>query len=223
MTATDSDKDAGPPAPIRERQAESGEGTISNVEVVVLAVALLGGAEKPVDTEDVAVRANKLAPGRFVWRRHRAQISIELVRVYLSDAKKQKNGRLLAGDGTQGWQLTSAGLELSLRVRERIRGAAEPRQKTTRLEARRRRAETDRICGLPAWEKHLAGVQISRRESEAVFRLTRYVTGARRKALIDRVRLLFVQNPPLDSFLREMAALAAAPAPRGTDDDDQST
>ena len=66
--------------------------SLANHEIVVVAVYLCGGATKPADSEDVAMKANELAPGRFTWTKYKDQISLEHVRVYLSDAKKEKNG-----------------------------------------------------------------------------------------------------------------------------------
>src|SRR2546422_2691079 len=83
----------------------------SQFEVVTLAVFLLGGDQRPVDTEDVAVKAHELAPGRFAWRKYPDQINLELIRVFLSDAKKPKNGAMLDGSGDTGWSLTPAGLQ----------------------------------------------------------------------------------------------------------------
>lgn len=62
--------------------------SFSNHEIVTLAVYLLGGEAKVIDTEDVAVKANEIAPGRFTWRKFPEQINIENVRTFLSDAKK---------------------------------------------------------------------------------------------------------------------------------------
>ena len=42
---------------------------LSNHEIVTLALYLLGGDTQYVDTEDIAVKANEVAPGRFTWRR----------------------------------------------------------------------------------------------------------------------------------------------------------
>jgi hypothetical protein len=64
---------------------------LSNHEIVTLAVYLLGGDTQYLDTEDIAVKANEIAPGRFTWRKYSDQINIENVRAFLSDAKKEKN------------------------------------------------------------------------------------------------------------------------------------
>jgi hypothetical protein len=58
--------------------------TLSNHEIVTLAVYLLGGDSKRIDTEDVAVKSNELAPGRFTWRKyadHFAQVFRRVVGV----------------------------------------------------------------------------------------------------------------------------------------------
>ena len=51
-----------------------------NYELVVLATYLAGGKTAYTDTEDVAVKANKIAPGRFTWRKYKEQINIDTVR-----------------------------------------------------------------------------------------------------------------------------------------------
>src|SRR5258708_24683659 len=92
----------------KERGYQSLTTDASQVEIVTLAVYLCGGGVKMVDTEDAAVKANELAPGRFSWRKYPEQINIELVRSYLSAAKRRAG--YLNGTGTQGWSLTPAGL-----------------------------------------------------------------------------------------------------------------
>jgi hypothetical protein len=82
---------------------------LTQCEIVILAVHLLGGDQHAVDTEDVAIKAHELAPGRFSWRKYPEQINLELVRVYLSDAKKPEKGGLLLGSGRTGWSLTTHG------------------------------------------------------------------------------------------------------------------
>ena len=50
---------------------------LASHEIVTIAVYLLGGEREPVDTEDVAKKANELAPGRFTWRKYKDQIKAE--------------------------------------------------------------------------------------------------------------------------------------------------
>jgi hypothetical protein len=91
---------------------------LSNHEIVTIAVYLLGGDTQRIETEDVAVKSNELAPGRFTWRKYPDQINIENVRTFLSDAKKPKNGSFLLGAGKDGWILTEAGLALAAKLKK---------------------------------------------------------------------------------------------------------
>src|SRR5271170_2535989 len=90
----------------------------SQSEMVTLAVYLLGHGQRAIDTEDVAVEAHRLAPGRFSWKKYPGQINLELIRVYLSDAKIK--GELLIGSHRTGWKLTQRGLKWAQQVAKDI-------------------------------------------------------------------------------------------------------
>jgi hypothetical protein len=181
--------------------------SLSNIEVVVVALFRLGGDKEIKDTEDIAVEANRLAPGRFVWRKHPDQISLEHVRVFLSDAKKQKNGKLVSGDGTKGWRLTKAGLEVATTKAAGIREALPVRPRKDQEELRRRRLESSRLSSLSAWAKFQRKEPIKIREAEEVFRLGDYVQGERRYQLIDRIRILFSGDRDFEGFVEQMAQI----------------
>ena len=87
---------------------------LTNHEVVLLAVYLLGGETSPVETEDIAVKANDLAPGVFTWRKYADQINMEIVRVILSNLKRAQDGKFLVGKGKDGWMLTERGLQYAI-------------------------------------------------------------------------------------------------------------
>jgi len=73
---------------------------LTNHEIVTLAEYLLGGDTQYVDTEDIAVKANEIVPGRFAWRKFPNQINIENVRTFHSDAKNRRmEGILLCAVG----------------------------------------------------------------------------------------------------------------------------
>jgi hypothetical protein len=65
---------------------------LPNHELVVLAAYLAGAQSTPADTEDIAIKANVLAPGRFSWRKYKDQINIDTVRKRLWDATKAEKG-----------------------------------------------------------------------------------------------------------------------------------
>jgi hypothetical protein len=51
------------------RTKSSTKKTFANHEVVVVAAYLAGSKTAYTDTEEIAVKANEIAPGRFTWRK----------------------------------------------------------------------------------------------------------------------------------------------------------
>jgi hypothetical protein len=91
---------------------------LTNVDVVVYALAVLGGSDHTIYSEDVAARCYDLAPSRFSWRllkyRKKGWPDKYIVKTALEDAKKDEYGALVEGsyalDSTKdGWRLTPKG------------------------------------------------------------------------------------------------------------------
>ena len=86
--------------------------TMSNVHLVTIAIANLGGHEKYVDAEDVAIQVNQLAPGKFSWRKYPQYIDLQVVNYALQDARRERNGGLIVSSKrSRGWMLSPAGME----------------------------------------------------------------------------------------------------------------
>lgn len=86
---------------------------LSNIEIVALALYALGGDSRFVDTEDIAMKANELTPGRFTWAKYPEQVNIHTIMTHLWDAKSGRKGNLLVGSEKEGWMLTAGGLDLA--------------------------------------------------------------------------------------------------------------
>ena len=86
---------------------------LANHEIVTLAVYLLGGGTQRIDSEDIAVKANEIAPRRFTWRKYSDQINLEAVRKRLWDARKADKGGYVIGSDKVGWALTPNGLSFA--------------------------------------------------------------------------------------------------------------
>ena len=187
----------------------------TQLEIVTLAVFLAGGDKRPVDTEDVAVKAHELAPDRFAWRKYPEQINLELVRVSLSDAKKPKNGAMLDGSGDTGWSLTLAGLQWAKKAAGSFPGRdlGRRREESRRggVEERRWRSERERIVESKAWKDWSSGKpDISVRDAEDVFRIDSYAVGRMRSLKITRLRGLFAETDEIHEFLEHMSAILGA-------------
>ena len=178
----------------------------SQTEVVTLATYLLGGAQRAIDTEDIAVEAQRLAPGRFSWRKYPDQINLELVRVYLSDAKKSDKGELLIGSGRTGWRLTQRGLKWAQRAAKNIKTIETSRtraqSRSGSIDEQRWRRERSRIQATRAWTMWIEGKRdIPQADAKAIFRIDSYAKGDLREAKITRVRSLFLEDEELGPFL----------------------
>ena len=184
-------------------------GQLKRYEFVTLAVYLAGGDTREVDTEDVAIRVNELAPGRFTWRKYKSQINIEIVRALLSDAKKEKCGALLSGTGTTGWLLTEAGLEFAAKHADRVKGVPDPVERG-REEKRRRKREQARVEASEAFRKHAAGEkdQVTVRDVETLFRLNEYIVGDARKNKVRRMVNALRDDDKVGIAVRFFAELA---------------
>ncbi len=101
------------------------KGDRPNRELVVYVLGLLGGGYRSVHTEDIAVKAHKLYPDTFSWTNYPNLPDKDVVRVALTDSRKEKYGALVYGRSGQsstrpssskpkrapdGWGLTEAGI-----------------------------------------------------------------------------------------------------------------
>lgn len=173
-------------------------------EVVVLAVAELGGAERSIDTEDVAIRCHELAPTLFSWRKYPQQVNLEIVRVSLSDAKKQKNGHLLSGSGREGWRLTRRGLDWLAQVApsKRVEGRAALSKRTAgSIDTVRAAREAARIEAMPVWTAWREGRLVQIDEARAIFRIDGYTSDQLLELKLTRLLNLFTADSEHRRFL----------------------
>lgn len=162
--------------------------------------AYLAGAESTLaDTEDIAIKANELAPGRFSWRKYKDRIDLEAVRKRLWDATKPEKGAYLIGTERIGWRLTKAGFDFAHR---HVRAGSMAQAKKARASQVERTAQTreiKRMTNEDAFQKIQLGLTslITKSEAERFFRIDDYVTGSARAAKIERFRILASDNSEL--------------------------
>lgn len=181
---------------------------LTRPEAVTLAVFALGGAESPVDTEDVAVRVAEIAPGMFSWRKYPELIDKEIVRVALSDARLKKHW-IVGSHDKGGWLLTPTGQEWS-RANE---GVLKDHKNLSFADRDSRHAMRDRsrLLTSEAFEKAKSGADpstISLDDADAFFRINVYVDGQARERKITRVENQFGDDPELGEAVRVLARLA---------------
>jgi hypothetical protein len=187
---------------------------VKGPELVALALYVLGGGSQVVDTEDVAMRAHEIAPGRFSWRKYPDQINLELVRVALSDARKSENGTLVRGTGRSGWSLTPQGQRWAEANGPRLVGRDLTKRRAERsagsIDERRWQRERMRMLTTDAWRQWSVAHDASAIEREAahdLFRIDRYVVGRGRELKVNRLREMFSEDEELSPFIEAAASI----------------
>ena len=176
--------------------------SLSNIDAVVMAVFNMGGESVPVDLEDIAFEADRVAPNRFRWLKYTDQINLYRVRYAVKDAQTEG---LLSGATRRGWQLSPDGLAAAHRL---AAATASGDRTTDSVElVRRRRQELERLTALSAWSKFHTGGPVPRREARAVFRINDYTTENRARESYDRMLMLFAEQDA-EPFVREMWLIA---------------
>ena len=91
---------------------------LSNIDVAIYALYKLGGWQKRIHTEDIALECFRLAPRKFSWIKYPKYPDISPVYFSLGDAKKKEYGELVIGETERkrtvkiigGWMLTIKGI-----------------------------------------------------------------------------------------------------------------
>jgi hypothetical protein len=184
----------------------------SQQDIAILSVYLLGGSNKSIDTEDIAVKCHKLAPTLFSWKKYPNQVNIEIVRVVLSNCKKKQNGSLLIGSGREGWRLSTKGVEWIS-----TRGKALLSKKKFKVDANRitagsidtvrKKREKMRLLSTPAWKSWTKCKSIYEKDAKNLFRIDEYTTDKMKEIKIVRMKTLFKDDKEISPFINEAIKL----------------
>lgn len=180
---------------------------LSNTQIAVLAAYLAGGSKAPADTEDVAVKAAELAPGRFSWRKYPEQINIETIRKRLWDAASDKMGRLLTGSERDGWLLTEAGLKFCQEHAGELSKTGDGAIRMSQREQAWATRERVRMQAEAAYRKWQHGniEEVQPVEAERFFRIDDYIVGDLRRSRIRRARDIFAADQTMSEAIDEIA------------------
>lgn len=172
---------------------------LANHEIVVVAAFLAGAESVSVDTEDIAIKANELAPGRFSWRKYKEQINIDTVRKRLWDATKAEKGGYLIGSERTGWRLTKAGFDFANQCTSTGLFLQDKKNRTSQVERASQTREIRRMLEEEAFLKINSDnvASVTKADAERFFRLDDYVTGRAREAKIERFRIIAADNADL--------------------------
>lgn len=92
---------------------------LSGMDIVLYSLYLLGGWQKRVHTEDIALKCFQVAPSKFSWVKYPQYPDLTPARFALEAAKKPEYGALVKGESERkrtiksvgGWMLTVEGIK----------------------------------------------------------------------------------------------------------------
>ena len=178
------------------KSANSRSQDYTNRDIIVIAVFQLGGGLRHIHLEDVAMKAAKLAPRRFCWKKYPDQINLESVRITLKNELGLPNRRIL-GSIRDGWMLTPDGLSWCL-------AAASGGGSQGLVDEIRR--EINRAKKTVAFGKSISGrgSEVSTIEMEAFLRVNDYFTARDRRERILALANAAVLDPQLRLVLNNL-------------------
>jgi len=165
--------------------------SLSNYQIVTIAIALLGGDADHIDREDIAIKANEIAPGKFNWRKYTNRIDLDAIGVALRDAKKIKNGELVVGNNSRGWMLSPNAFRwLSLFTQDDNEIDIQLKEKRSAVE-KTQQAERERLFRTSAYKLFISGKEseVSQQEFFQFTRINEYF-----KAKAKERRYTIVEN-----------------------------
>lgn len=146
---------------------------LSDKDVALYALYLLGGWQKRIHTEDIALKCYQLAPSRFSWVKYPQYPDVTPARFALEAAKKLKYGALVEGESERkrtirsvgGWRLTEGGVRWVKTNKSRIEQCLnEGIPPAERLLEDRRLKELLRSAAFQKFKKYGEKAQISHAE-----------------------------------------------------------
>ncbi len=181
-----------------------------------MAAFLLGGHKKSLDTEDIAMKAQEISPGRFSWRKYPEQINLKLVSLRLEFAANTKNNSsnkdqphqiFVTGSTKTGWSLTTEGYEWAKKNKDVILNSNltldSGTKKSGSIDAVRRDRELTRIKNSDAWAYWISGEKnlIGKKQVDEVLRTDSYSTERIVDVKINRLKETFDEDNELKNFL----------------------
>ncbi len=194
---------------VKRIEKPHGTTSMAQSDIVAIAAYMAGAAKKRVDMEDIAVKANEIAPGRFSWRKYKEQIDLELIYKHLWDLTKPDHGSYVTGTKNEGWMLTLAGTTFAEKAVAIVEGMNLGKVRLTKADEQRMKRDRVRMLAEPAYKKVADGHadKVTIVEAERFFRLDDYVVGQARERKLAQAENAFHDDPKLATAVANAAQL----------------
>jgi hypothetical protein len=188
---------------IAPRAVSGPQSPLRNDQFALLALLMLGGEMDAVDTEDVAIRVDTLAPGRFRWRKYKEHIDLGLVRNGLQDSRKKQ---LVTGGALAGWRLTAAGAQEAKQLAEQNSAMAHQSRLTPEQKKWRMR-ERERVIRDPAYRaaRSVGSSAVPDADILRFFKFDEYLSADRRADRVHRLLVAFEGDAEVHDVIEQFA------------------
>ena len=165
---------------------------LPNLDIVTIALYILGNGIKSFDKEEIAAKADELAPIRFRWKTNPNMISDGLVWDALSNARKK--GYVL--ENTSKYLLTEEGVKFAKDNINKIKNFDQTRTRYSKKDKEVYENTRNRILSstvyLKALENKLNEVKSS--EFQNFFRINEYMDKKQIKEKIYKLKNMFIND-----------------------------
>jgi hypothetical protein len=168
---------------------------LPNLDIVTIALYILGNGTKSFDKEEIATKADEIAPIRFRWKTNPNMISDGLVWDALSNARKK--GYVL--ENTTKYLLTEQGIKFAQNNINKIKNYNQTRTRFNKKDREVYENTKDRILSsslyLKATENKLSEVETN--EFYNFFRINEYMDKKQVREKIYKLKNMFVNDKNL--------------------------
>lgn len=168
---------------------------LPNLDIVTIALYILGNGTKSFDKEEIATKADEIAPIRFRWKTNPNMISDGLVWDALSNARKK--GYVL--ENTTKYLLTEQGIKFAQNNINKIKNYDQTRTRFNKKDKEVYENTKERILSsslyLKAEENKLSEVESS--EFHNFFRINEYMDKKQIREKIYKLKNMFVNDKNL--------------------------
>jgi hypothetical protein len=187
-----------------KKETSTNHNSFSNNEIIIIAVYLLDGHKKYLDMEDIAIKVNEIAPGRFAWRKYPEQINLKKVEIRLCESRNPEKGGYILGTIKKGWMLSDKGLQYAKEHVKELKNTDLSRAPMNKKEMILHHREKKRMLASIAYEKVISNESdyITSKEAEDFFRVDDYVTGVARKEKLTRIINTYGDDPELSKAIK---------------------
>lgn len=186
---------------------------LTKKDVVVIALANLGGATNVIDTEDAAIAAHAIDRDAFGWKKYPERVDLDGVRTTLRHEGEGKDPRI-EGSIQNGWHLTPRGvawIETNKVLLGDVNITVAPTSAATqrwRAETREAGAAVNRVRTSEPFQLWTQGKEFTPRQAAGVFRIDVYTPVKDRTRKTAQLQALTRGDAEIEAFMKEAIPVA---------------